>query len=788
MESSSDQGSTEPTTSSWTTQTDLRSSISFLSDSGRIMQHDALQDLKLLLDVLCNNGVSGPNLLRIRREFNLCTGEGGEGTIYEASPQFSQKLHRITGEPGIRMRPRVQKSVNLWTSCVIKQLRNDGDRSLAFQTSSAKTEINILARESSRQHPHIVTLQGWALCLDSLESFSTNVPRLPLLILEKALFDLKFFLNSNDYKSTSHKELCEICLGVGQGLEALHRDHISHGDLKPANVLLFDACINEIVPRSRWIAKLCDFGLANIHDEMADGLNKKGFKGTVGWKPPESFLDSPPISLQLCDIFAFGLVVWCVFTGTSSSPILAQGNQDVDSSIIKCGIGKQMYYEKATKTLRLLYDLDQIENSDSLAELTLSNPWRRIWRFFKGNGNDTAEIDSRTVVRLVESGVRLATLPSKDWLPLRTTRRNFLALPFKKRKVQMKRILYVLQESLNDDPELRHRQPWAFLDENKHAIDSFGSILGPQKYSLKQESYESKEASFNAIHACRHALLQLSQELARFMHQGSQWYSWIRGQIIRSTLAFVFTWLPSLLPQKPRQSAYNKIYSQLQSTLLPRGVALGALDLNMFDHGDQERCHDHSQIFSILLLAFRSNQTALSHPLMKRDIDALYTFARLRSRAKLCCWTQNLPTSITWYKTHVSSPEPLTVEIEPTLFEYVLASKDFEILAWYCRGEVGQKYLQKMQEDSDRLWGWLTSHAHEPLILTQWLTLLLEKGCDIAQTRVLNNFQGSVFRMNPSLLQMYQNLVKRGIIDAQCVKDAEDLDANLCLVLYLGAI
>lgn len=320
MDSSSEPSSSE------NSHTISLSSASFLSDSGRSVQHDALGDLRSLFNVLYVNSIPGPNLVRIKKEFNLCTGEGGEGTIYEASLDFASNLTSIPAEVDGTTKARIGHSARAWRSCVIKQLRSDGDRHLAFQVYSAFTEIKILSQQSFIQNPNIVTLLGWALCLDSLESLTSSIPRLPLLILEKAQFDLKSFLNSVEYERSLHSDLCAICLGIGKGLQALHSENISHGDMKPANVLIFDGYAGpskdyRLSGECWWTLKLCDFGLTTKLQETARLPNKLRYRGTEGWRPPESYAESPPKSLQLCDIFAYGLVVWCIFIGVPSSPI-----------------------------------------------------------------------------------------------------------------------------------------------------------------------------------------------------------------------------------------------------------------------------------------------------------------------------------------------------------------------------------------------------------------------------------------------------------------------------------
>ena len=119
------------------------------------------------------------------------------------------------------------------------------------------------------------------------------------------MFEVKYFLNSDEYAGTSHEELCAIYLGISRGLGALHLEHSSHGDWKPANILLYDALPNVrtlSVPNS-WIPKLYDFGSATVSRATEASYSKQKYRGTVGWRPPKSYSKIPPGSLQLCDVF-----------------------------------------------------------------------------------------------------------------------------------------------------------------------------------------------------------------------------------------------------------------------------------------------------------------------------------------------------------------------------------------------------------------------------------------------------------------------------------------------------
>ncbi|KPA35208.1 serine threonine protein kinase [Fusarium langsethiae] len=95
-----------------------------------------------------------------------------------------------------------------------------------------------------------------------------------------------------------------LCIDVGHGIQGLHEKGFSHGDLKPNNVPVFKSS-------ERWVAKLCDFGCAI--GQVTTG--KEEYFGAPYWLSEASeiaALDSRS-SLQQCDIYVYGLLVWSAF-------------------------------------------------------------------------------------------------------------------------------------------------------------------------------------------------------------------------------------------------------------------------------------------------------------------------------------------------------------------------------------------------------------------------------------------------------------------------------------------
>ena len=189
---------------------------------------------------------------------------------------------------------------------------------MSFQLRAAHREIDALCYPPFRNHPNIVKLLGWGLCLDSLESPDEDSPRIPLLILERADCTFAEFLHAkrNHSPDTYYPELRQICIDIGQGLQALHSENISHGDLKPENILMFKR-------DGRRVAKLCDFGLSA--DDVKQDESAVVYHGTPCWRAPEVMTQEQiPLvsgSLQFCDVFAYGLVVWSAYSRIRRAPL-----------------------------------------------------------------------------------------------------------------------------------------------------------------------------------------------------------------------------------------------------------------------------------------------------------------------------------------------------------------------------------------------------------------------------------------------------------------------------------
>ncbi|WVQ77452.1 hypothetical protein IAR50_007138 [Cryptococcus sp. DSM 104548] len=94
----------------------------------------------------------------------------------------------------------------------------------------------------------------------------------------------------------------QLCLG----LEYLHANDVVHRDIKPDNVLL---------SADRQFVKLCDFGVSEMFSRHGDDRIGKS-RGSPAFQSPESFRSSPDLHGRAVDIWALGVTLYCMLTGT----------------------------------------------------------------------------------------------------------------------------------------------------------------------------------------------------------------------------------------------------------------------------------------------------------------------------------------------------------------------------------------------------------------------------------------------------------------------------------------
>jgi serine/threonine protein kinase len=166
-----------------------------------------------------------------------------------------------------------------------------------YALQSLLTEFHALLHPPLLKHPNIVDLLGLAWGSNLAEPLH----RLPVLMVEYGdrgtLADVQF-----GQTPLSDEVKLDLCVGIARGLQALHENGISHGDMKPENIIMF-------WQHGKLVPKLADFGFAVIEAVEAE---KVAIGGTRTWRAPESFESIPVSKIRLTDVYSFGLVAWSI--------------------------------------------------------------------------------------------------------------------------------------------------------------------------------------------------------------------------------------------------------------------------------------------------------------------------------------------------------------------------------------------------------------------------------------------------------------------------------------------
>lgn len=139
----------------------------------------------------------------------------------------------------------------------------------------------------------------------------------PFIMFEMAEGDVRKAIGASEKIDAAWK--FRVLHDVAVGIQQLHRNDISHQDLKPSNVLVFD--------QGGALAKIGDLGrssrrgLSAVHDNAA-------LPGAVAYAPPEQIFGITPERWEDrregCDIYHLGSLAAFLFTGVVVSTRLSQ--------------------------------------------------------------------------------------------------------------------------------------------------------------------------------------------------------------------------------------------------------------------------------------------------------------------------------------------------------------------------------------------------------------------------------------------------------------------------------
>ncbi|KAF8538086.1 hypothetical protein BDD12DRAFT_911052 [Trichophaea hybrida] len=221
-----------------------------------------------------------------------------------------------------------QSTFNGEMSLAFKRFQDSGDSDQAFLP--LMSEVLILSQPQIQSHPNIINIE--AICW---EIKPLTQKAIPVLVFEKAAWDLKQFMNVHEGMNTSIDDRLKICAEIGSAIMALHAYEVIHGDIKPQNVLVFKDATGKTT------VKVSDFG----YSTLAAGEEGRVFlPKSRPWNAPEHhFGEFKVCQAKKADVYSFGMLcLWILFGNCLSS--IPDGKTELLS--FTASIGSQTLLER----------------------------------------------------------------------------------------------------------------------------------------------------------------------------------------------------------------------------------------------------------------------------------------------------------------------------------------------------------------------------------------------------------------------------------------------------------
>ena len=227
--------------------------------------------------------------------------------ITDAATRFIGKGHSFTVRALILRHP--DRSLVLKSVLPVSDFSNREEQT---RLGDVILELRALSHQPLRDHRNIVKLFGLGWETDSADTLQ----KWPVLIQECAHGTLENLLKREP--EMNYQQRLELSLGISDGLHAIHRCKIVHGDLKPGNVLIFPFS-QQSGSQCTWLAKLADFGGSVL--DIGEGTKGRLPMRTPPWQAPEWAEYLTRDGLLRTDVYSLGLTIWSIMT-KGAHPVL----------------------------------------------------------------------------------------------------------------------------------------------------------------------------------------------------------------------------------------------------------------------------------------------------------------------------------------------------------------------------------------------------------------------------------------------------------------------------------
>ncbi|XP_014559599.1 hypothetical protein COCVIDRAFT_24054 [Bipolaris victoriae FI3] len=184
--------------------------------------------------------------------------------------------------------------------------------------SSMAMELQILRHPHIQEHENIVSVLGvcWRSTRDQI---------MPAFVMELAHTNLEAMMQSEGFTidKISTRKAFGLAIDVCAGVSALHEVGIIHGDIKPANVLIFKH------PELKFVAKISDFGSSLLKTDIKEPIRLPFSSGI--WQAPECKKVLDGENLISADTFSLALLVSYILSRGYTMAIFEGHGSDASS-------------------------------------------------------------------------------------------------------------------------------------------------------------------------------------------------------------------------------------------------------------------------------------------------------------------------------------------------------------------------------------------------------------------------------------------------------------------------
>ncbi|KAE9605699.1 hypothetical protein Lal_00025438 [Lupinus albus] len=249
--------------------------------------------------------------------------------------------------------------------------------------------INEVASISKTSHVNVVTLIG----------FCSEESKKALVYEYMANGSLEKFIYETNNLTADYQLNCEmlyqIAIGVGRGLEYLHRGcntRIFHFDIKPHNILLDEM----------FCPKISDFGLAKICPRNESVVSMLVARGTIGYIAPEVFCRNIGVVSYKSDVYSFGMLVLEMVGGRKNINVEVECTSEI---YFPYWIYKRIELNEELSLRNVMNESDR----DNIKKMILVSLW-----CIQTNPSDRPTM--HRVVEMLEGNVETLQVPPKPFL------------------------------------------------------------------------------------------------------------------------------------------------------------------------------------------------------------------------------------------------------------------------------------------------------------------------------------------------------------------------------------